>query len=220
MKHLNDAEIINSWHANAAPWIKAIANEEIESRKLVTNGAIISLIKELKPATLLDIGCGEGWLERYLAGENIQFSGVDVVPELVESAAKQNKGKYETCAYEDLASHDFGQKFDVTLCNFSLIGKESTEEVFKAARKFTGGKFIIQTLHPVMACGDAEYKDSWREGSWAGFSNEFTKPAPWYFRTIESWKGLFEQSGFKLEKPLEPISPKTNKPASIIFVAS
>ena len=34
MTTLSDSEIINSWHINATPWIKAIANEEIESRML------------------------------------------------------------------------------------------------------------------------------------------------------------------------------------------
>lgn len=30
----NDSEIIRSWHINAIPWIKAIQNEEIESRNI------------------------------------------------------------------------------------------------------------------------------------------------------------------------------------------
>jgi hypothetical protein len=46
--------------------------------------------------------------------------------------------------------------------------------------------FIIQTLHPLIACGDFSYQDAWREGSWAGFSDDFTDLAPWYFRTLES----------------------------------
>jgi len=78
----------------------------------------------------------------------------------------------------------------------------------------------VQTLHPVIACGDLPYKDGWRAGSWAGFSDDFTDPAPWYFRTLETWVALIASSGLKLTQIREPIHPKTDKPASILFIAS
>jgi hypothetical protein len=68
-----------------------------------------------------------------------------------------------------------------------------------------------------IACGEGKYEDGWREGSWAGFSSEFTRPAPWYFRTIETWVALFAKKGFRVYNIYEPLHPKTNKPASIIF---
>src|SRR5690606_31737170 len=81
-----------------------------------------------------------------------------------------------------------------------------------------GGVFIVQTLHPLIACGDLPYVDGWREGSWTGFSTDFIDPAPWYFRAIESWQRLFMNNGLRLLEVREPIHPKTNNPASIIFV--
>ena len=60
MTRLNDKQIIHSWEKNAKAWIEAIQNEEIESRKLVTNQTIIDAIVAYKPATALDVGCGEG----------------------------------------------------------------------------------------------------------------------------------------------------------------
>ena len=81
------------------------------------------------------------------------------------------------------------------------------------------GALIIQTLHPLVAGGDESYEDGWRRGSWAGFSEEFTDPAPWYFRTLESWKSLLTDSGFCRIEMREPIHPETGKPASVIFIA-
>ncbi|CAK0777717.1 hypothetical protein CCP4SC76_6470001 [Gammaproteobacteria bacterium] len=80
------------------------------------------------------------------------------------------------------------------------------------------GTFVVQTLHPMISCGDLPYQDGWREGSWVGFSSDFSNPAPWYYRTLENWIKLFVDSGFWLREVREPILPKTQKPASIIFV--
>ncbi len=54
--------IIQSWKINAEKWIKTIENSEIESRQLVTNTAILENVLQRKPKSVLDIGCGEGWL--------------------------------------------------------------------------------------------------------------------------------------------------------------
>lgn len=72
---MKDADIIYSWEINATPWIKAIQNNEIESRKLVTNQAIVNVILNDKPARILDLGCGEGWLARSLASKGIAVLG-------------------------------------------------------------------------------------------------------------------------------------------------
>jgi 2-polyprenyl-3-methyl-5-hydroxy-6-metoxy-1,4-benzoquinol methylase len=219
MAILSDSEIIDSWQINAGAWIQAIANEEIESRILVTNTAIINRILAHKPQSLLDIGCGEGWLSKTIAEKNIDVLGIDIVPTFIEYANQESKAQFAVCSYENLPTYQFRQLFDCIVCNFSLLGKESTAIVIATSKNLLteSGRLIIQTLHPVVACGDLPYKDGWRPGSWAGFSKEFTKPAPWYFRTIESWLRLFNLNGFKQNNIFEPLHPTTGKPASIIF---
>jgi len=54
--------IIQSWKINAKKWIKTIENSEIESRQLITNTTILNNVLQRKPKSVLDIGCGEGWL--------------------------------------------------------------------------------------------------------------------------------------------------------------
>jgi hypothetical protein len=78
-----------------------------------------------------------------------------------------------------------------------------------------GGTAIVQTLHPVIACGDAPYVDGWRAASWAGFGAEFHNPAPWYFRTMEGWQALFAQAGFQSVEVHAPIHPDHGKPLQL-----
>ncbi|MGN6416883.1 MAG: methionine biosynthesis protein MetW [Pseudobacter sp.] len=71
-----------SWEANAANWIETIANNEIESRVLVTNEAIVQAVLAVAPASVLDIGCGESWLTHLLRSKGIEAYGVDAVASL------------------------------------------------------------------------------------------------------------------------------------------
>jgi SAM-dependent methyltransferase len=220
MKLLSDAKIVDSWSKNADPWTTAVRGGEIESRTMVTNQAIIDAVRKRAPATAIDIGCGEGWLVRALSG--IRVTGVDVVPGLIDKARSAGGGDFRVLSYEQVADGQLGISADAAICNFSLIGKESVEGLFRAAPSFLnpGGALIVQTVHPLAACGDAPYADGWREGSWAGFKLGFTDPPPWYFRTLESWVALFRANGLRLQEVREPVHPKTGKPVSVILIGA
>lgn len=217
----SDERVLEAWRRNARPWARAVRGEKIESRSLVTNQAIIDAVLSQSPATALDIGCGEGWLARALADEGIQVVGVDAVPELIEEAKRAGGAEFQTMSYEEIATGKLSRKFDAVIANFSLIGRESVERALARIPELLdhGGALIVQTLHPVAACGDLPYEDGWREGSWAGIDERFSAPAPWYFRTMESWIDLLVQCGFDEPELREPLHPETGQPASVIFIA-
>ena len=85
----NEKKIIESWTANAANWIDIIDNNGIESRRLITNKAIVDAVCVNKPTTALDVGCGEGWLAKELYDKGIEVTGVDVIPELIRGQRKK-----------------------------------------------------------------------------------------------------------------------------------
>lgn len=221
LEPLSDSKIIDSWRKNAAPWTTAIRDNQIESRVLVTNQAIIETIVARTPTSVLDIGCGEGWLVRALVARGIRAIGVDVVPGLIDAAKRAGAGEFHVASYEDIIKGGFQATVDVVVANFSLIGKESVDGLVQHASALLnpGGALVIQTLHPMMARGDLPYVDGWRSGSWAGFSDDFTDPAPWYFRTLAGWISLIVNENLRLVTVHEPLHPKSNLPASIIFVA-
>ena len=222
MDPLSDEKVVDSWHTNATPWVSAVREQRIESRRLVTDRAIVDAVMSRKPEFVLDLGCGEGWLVRALSVQGVQrVIGVDVVPALVEQARAAGGGEFHVASYEAIARGELHVTVDVAVANFALIGKEAVDALIRSIPKLIrrGGALVIQTLHPVIACGDLPYEDGWRTGSWAGFSDDFTDPAPWYFRTLETWVGLIASSGLMLTELREPIHPTTNKPASVLFIA-
>ncbi|MFN3792666.1 methyltransferase domain-containing protein [Massilia sp.] len=213
-----DASIIDSWSRNTDPWTAAVRGGEIASRVLVTNAAIVDTVRAYAPASAVDLGCGEGWLVRALP--EVAMIGVDASAGLVEQARKAGGGEFRQLSYEVIAAGGLPLAVDAAICNFSLIGDEAVRGLLRAAPSYlrSGGHFIVQTVHPLMACGDAPYADGWRDGSWDGFSSSFTDPAPWYFRTVSSWLALFEEHGLRVVEMREPLHPQTAKPVSLILV--
>lgn len=131
-------------------------------------------------------------------------------------------GSFLTLKYEDISQRSLSEKYDIAVCNFSLLGKESVERVFKVSPEILidGGRLIVQTLHPCNHCAEEVYADGWRTGSWDGFSEGFVDPAPWFFRTLESWVELFVSNGFVIDAIREPVNPDTGKAASLLIVGS
>lgn len=217
MNAYNDAMIVESWARNAAPWTEIVRRGRSASRGRVTDRAIVDTVLGRAPRSVLDAGCGEGWLARELAARNIEVIGIDAVPALIQHAAEDG-GDFRVLSYEDVAAGKLKATVDAIVCNFSLLGKASVEALFAAAPSLLAprGSLIVQTLHPI-ACGARPYQDGWREDAWQGCGEGFSDPAPWYFRTLESWITLFETTGFRLREMREPRDPDTGAPASVIF---
>ncbi len=219
---LDDAEVLAAWRSSADPWTAAVRDGRIESRRLVTDRAVVDAVMARAPRTALDLGCGEGWLARALAERGVRVTGVDAVPTLVEAARQRGGGDFRVASYEEVAAGALDVRVDVVVANFALIGGEAVDAVVARAPALLapGGALVVQTLHPLVAVGDGPYADGWRPGSWAGFGPEFTHPAPWYFRTLESWVRLVTGRGLRLVDLREPVHPATGRPASVILVAA
>jgi 2-polyprenyl-3-methyl-5-hydroxy-6-metoxy-1,4-benzoquinol methylase len=221
MEPLSDTRIIEAWKRNALPWMNAVRNSEIESRRLVTDRAILDAVLACGPGSAIDLGCGEGWLALALLQRGVGVTGVDVVPELVHAARQAGVIDCSVMSYEEVATGHLKRKADSVICNFSLLGKESVDGLLRVIPTLLqpNGTLVVQTMHPLSACGDLPYVDGWRSGSWAGFSEAFSDAPPWYFRTLQSWLELLWASGLTLRALHEPLDPRTGRPASVIFRA-
>ena len=194
-----------SWLANATAWRDAVREQRIESRRLVTDAAIVQAVLDRHPRTVLDLGCGEGWLARALAAHAIDVTGVDASAPLIEAANALGGGRFLVASYDQLP----GGPFDVAVANFSLLDD-------RPLPKPAADTFIVQTVHPAFAGGT--YADGWRVETFDAFPGEWPEAMPWYFRTIESWSRAFASAGYAIEEIREPLHPERSVPASILFV--
>ena len=215
----NDA-ITRSWLANAQAWTGIVRSDGIASRRQGTNAAIVEAVAGLAPATLLDVGCGEGWLCRTLSARGIEAVGIDVSRPLVDAARAAGGGRFEAMAYEDLAAAAPGLgRFEAVACNFALLD-EDLAPLLQAVHGLLapGGRLVVQTVHPWGACGDEPYRDGWRLETFEGFGAQvFPEAMPWYFRTLASWHAALAAAGFRLVALREPSHPDTGRPLSLLM---
>jgi SAM-dependent methyltransferase len=222
MNSEREQQLEESWTDNAAAWTTVVRDGRIPSRAAGTNAAIVEAIRDVEPQRLLDVGCGEGWLARAVAGEGIDVVGIDISPPLIDSANALGGGRFLVLSYDQLASRrdELGGDFDTIVCNFALLGA-SLVSMLSALRSVatTDATLLIQTVHPWTARGEEPYADGWRTETFAGFGDTFAKPMPWFYRTLGTWCTELRASGWTIEGITEPLHPETLLPLSLLIAA-
>jgi 2-polyprenyl-3-methyl-5-hydroxy-6-metoxy-1,4-benzoquinol methylase len=214
-------QLQRSWIANAPAWRDAVRERKIDSRRVATDAAIIDAVMSLGPESVLDLGCGEGWLARELSSRDVRVVGVDASRPLIDAAEELGGGSFYAISYEELiAAHaKVGAPFDVVVANFSIL-EEDIRPIFTAAAGMLkdDGAFVIQTVHPAFAVGEAPYVSGWRTETFAAIDGEWPEPMPWYFRTLGEWVHALSENGFVIGEVREPLDARQYRPLSMIFV--
>lgn len=219
-----EKQLKNSWSINSSAWTESIRQEKIVSRKTVTNPAIIHTILSENPQTVLDMGCGEGWLARAISKKDVKVVGIDGSESLIKEATKLGGGDFFWLNYDQFVEDPtkVGRNFDVVVFNFSLLS-EDIIGVLAACKNILkkSGKIIIQTLHPISVIQNESerYEDGWRIENFDGMGEGYEASMPWYFRTLASWIKEVQDAGLQIIDCYEPIDPTNGKPLSLILVA-
>ncbi|WP_420426665.1 SAM-dependent methyltransferase [Algiphilus sp.] len=181
-----------SWEANADAWIAAVRNRALPSRR-ITDAALLQRIAHRPYQSLLDIGCGEGWLLRQLGGTaGRRLMGVDACAALIEAAAAAQQDADFVCVdYDGLAqcSSLVGMSFDWIVFNFALFGAEADTAAlgFALAHLAPEGRVLIQTLP-----GGSQEATSCE--TFAHLPGEWT-PMPYQLRSPADWQRLCAAAG-------------------------
>ncbi|MGF6923329.1 class I SAM-dependent methyltransferase [Paraburkholderia sp. 40] len=117
---LSDGKIIACWQRNASPWTNAVRAGEIDSRRLVTDRAVLDAVLACNPATVLDLGCGEGWLALALQRHGIHVTAVDVIAEPVRAATDASVVDARTLSYEEIAARGLARRRQVSEATLRL----------------------------------------------------------------------------------------------------
>jgi len=213
--------MLSSWEQNASAWTDAVREQRIASRRNGTDAAILEAVLRCRPASALDVGCGEGWLARELAERGCRVAGIDASPSLIASAQRLGGAAFAVSTYAGMADRvdALGAPFDLAVCNFSLLEEDLAPALATIAHA-TRDRLVVQTVHPWTACGDEPYADGWRVETFAGFGSDFVAPMPWYFRTLASWLDAIGDAGFRIERIEEPIDRESGKPLSLLMTAA
>ena len=137
--------------AMASYWVDAIRNNKDTIRNYVSNPALFNRLESLKDGQeILDCGCGEGYVSRWLTQKGHKVVGIDE-SKFILKAAKEAAVGIDDYVRGDAYQMPFRDgSFDCAVSNFLLVELEKPEDFIKEVKRILKpkGRFIFQTLHP------------------------------------------------------------------------
>jgi 2-polyprenyl-3-methyl-5-hydroxy-6-metoxy-1,4-benzoquinol methylase len=127
---------------------KPFANEPRETaRHLIDAGYVIELL-DLRPGMrFVELGCGSGWMTRFIARHGLDAHGYDISPQMIEiaRAQAQEEGVEATFEAADFESLDLDRSFDRALTYDALHHSARPDLVIATAHRALkpGGLLLI-----------------------------------------------------------------------------
>lgn len=151
-----------AWDAGAEAYIHFIESGADYYRHLVHGPALLCACGGVRGATALDIGCGQGYFTRLLAGAGASVTGVDLSARLVARARELEQGSPLGVEYLHLDAARIGEHFPeggldlVTGC-MSVQDMAGPAGVLRAVTRVLrpGGRFVFSVPHP---CTDTPHR--------------------------------------------------------------
>ena len=221
MTSLGDTAPHNSYAENANFWIKIIRERLDRYRGDLTDQAVLDAIGPVRGLSILDAGCGEGYLSRRLAQDGAQVVGIDACGDLVQSAQEADGRSglsidYHTGTVDDLPLAS--ERFDVVVSNHLL---NDLPRITNAIREFArvtriGGRLVILMLHPCFYSANAEraamrtypgleyFQVRTIEQTFKVAGIESPAKVRMWFRPLEDYIAQLAQSGFYITVLREP----------------
>jgi SAM-dependent methyltransferase len=213
---------LQTYDTNAEFWVEIIRNRRDKYREGLTNAAVLTAIGEPDGLTVLDAGCGEGYLSRKLASSGAIVTGIDSSAELIKAALTHELASSLPLSF-DVGSVDAlpyeAEAFDLVLCNHLMNDLQNPTQALKEFSRVlrSRGRVVILMLHPCFYNKHAERGQP--ENNLAAGSYFQTRPVTQNFevdglespaantswlRPLEDYTKALSDAGFAITSLAEP----------------
>ena len=121
---------------------------EVRQQSFVSRLVIDFANKISHGGSILEIGCGSGFLTKYLCERNFWVTGIDFAESMIELAKSQQEMNNASFVVTDFFDYETSQKFDGVLAwdSFFHFPKERQESIYtKVGSLLNSGGFLLFT---------------------------------------------------------------------------
>jgi SAM-dependent methyltransferase len=231
---VDDKEVGRYWEGNAEAWTFLARKGYDIYRDHFNTPGFLSILPDVAGLCGLDIGCGEGYNTRRLAARGARMKAVDIAPTFIRHAQEEESNRplgidYSVANAVELPFPD--SSFDFATAFMSIMDMADSEKAIREAYRVVkqGGFFQFSICHPCFTSSKNTWVDDeqgchvamavsdyFKEGEgeiieWtfheAPSELKRTLPkfrTPTFHRTLSGWLNLLLDSGFVIERVLEP----------------
>lgn len=205
---VTEEQISQAWDKLADKWNSGYTEYGDMNRKYVIDPAIFRLIGSVKDLSILDAGCGNGYLCRLLAKKGAKMVGLDLSKRFIEIAEKKEKEahlgiKYYIGTLSNLPMFQ-NETFDMVISNLALMDvhdlEKGVKELYRVLKK--NGELIFSIMHPCFSSPPVHGwvrtpQDSQRKEDWI-----YWKVDRYFERSMEVWQYLDWPPTYSFHRPL------------------
>lgn len=203
-------------------------SEMLRSRKGLAGAgewpALRQLLPDFSGRQVLDLGCGYGWHCKYASDHGAaSVLGVELSAKMLEQARRKNSGAGITYRQGDMEELEFpAGSFDIVLSSLAFHYAKDFGRLVQQIHRWLipGGGFVFSVEHPVFTANGSQ---DWYYGSNGeilhfpvdNYYYEGIRDAVFlgehvvkYHRTLTTYLDTLLQSGFSLQRVVEPQPPE------------
>lgn len=217
------AQIAAEWDRIATKRASQIESGTDLSFNHVLLPTVLSLVSDCDLNSVIDVGCGAGFLTRELACRSAEVVGVDISAKSVEYAVERwgatpNLRFYLT-SIEEYAQRAERPGFGLAVCNMTLMTVLDLDNVVKSVARLlkSGAHFVATITHPCFWPRYWGYVDE----DWFDYSREIAIESDFRIslescdglvtthihRPLERYFAVLARAGFFIDELQEPLPP-------------
>jgi SAM-dependent methyltransferase len=121
------------------PWVTA--------RFLIDFAHVLQILELHAGMSLVELGCGPGWMTRFAARHGLDAVGYDIAPEMIAIARELAESEAPSATFEvgDMEQLDLDRRFDAALLYDALHHSQRADLVFATAHRALrpGGRLLL-----------------------------------------------------------------------------
>jgi len=220
MKNMvEDDDVRNFWDQVSSDWEIQVGDKGDSNRLLNSDPVLWKFAGTVKGLTVLDAGCGTGYLSRKLSDKGASVIGIDLSSKMIEIARQKNPEmdfRIDSCS--ELRTLD-ANYFDMVVANYVLMDLRDLQGAVRSFHRVlkSDGLAVLIFSHPcfpqarasvndqdgkVTYVWDYNYFEEARQTSppWGHFKSDFI----WYHRPLSAYWKAFRSAGFEVVDFDEP----------------